>query len=113
MDSRRLLSDLTPVAERLLERHLASAKEWFPHEFVPWSRGQDFAPGETWDADASPIDPAVRSALFVNLLTEDNLPYYTSQICRSSGATTCGARGFDAGPPKKAGTRSCCATTSR
>ena len=82
MDSRRLLSDLTPVAERLLERHLASAKEWFPHEFVPWSRGQDFAPGEAWDADASPIDPAVRSALFVNLLTEDNLPYYTNQLCQ-------------------------------
>ena len=44
-------SDLTPVAERLLERHLAGAKEWFPHEFVPWSRGRDFAPDEAWDAD--------------------------------------------------------------
>jgi acyl-[acyl-carrier-protein] desaturase len=85
MDSRRLLSDLTPVAERLLERHLASTKEWFPHAFVPWSRGRDFAPGETWDEDASPIDPAVRSALFVNLLTEDNLPYYTSQISQGFG----------------------------
>ena len=42
-------ADLTPVAERLLERHLAGAKEWFPHEFVPWCRGRDFAPGEAWD----------------------------------------------------------------
>ena len=46
-----VLADLTPVAERLLERHLAGAKEWFPHEFVPWCRGRDFAPGEAWDAD--------------------------------------------------------------
>ena len=112
MDSRHLLSDLTPVAERLLERHLASAKEWFPHEFVPWCRGRDFAPGETWDPDASPLDPAVRSALFVNLLTEDNLPYYTSQIMHCSATTACGAPGSGAGPPKKAGTRSCSATTS-
>ena len=33
----------------------------------------------------SAIDPAVRSALFVNLLTEDNLPYYTRQITNMFG----------------------------
>ena len=31
------------------------------------------------------VDPAVRSALFVNLLTEDNLPYYTRQITNMFG----------------------------
>lgn len=76
-----LLHDLTPVAERLLERHLATSKEWFPHEHVPYSRGRDHVPGEVWsEADADlggvTLDPAVRSALYVNLLTEDNLPYY-------------------------------------
>ena len=76
-----LLHDLTPVAESLLERHLATTKEWFPHEHVPYSRGRDHVPGEVWsedDADlgGATLDPAVRSALFVNLLTEDNLPYY-------------------------------------
>ena len=25
-----------------LNRHLAAAKEWFPHEYVPWSQGTDF-----------------------------------------------------------------------
>jgi acyl-[acyl-carrier-protein] desaturase len=86
-----VLTDLTPVAERLLERHLAGAKEWFPHEYVPWSRGRDFAPGEAWDAHEVELDPAVRSSLFVNLLTEDNLPYYTTQI--SNGFGTDGAWG--------------------
>jgi len=76
-----LLHDLTPVAERLLERHLATSKEWFPHEHIPYSRGRDHVPGEQWSADDADlggveIDEAVRSALYVNLLTEDNLPYY-------------------------------------
>jgi acyl-[acyl-carrier-protein] desaturase len=36
--------------------------------------------GERWDPDEVRLDPAVRSSLLVNLLTEDNLPYYTSTI---------------------------------
>src|SRR5918998_4083265 len=75
-----LLNDLSPVAEALLERHLANAREWFPHELVPWSEGRDFEPGEAWDAAEAPMDEAVRSALFVNLLTEDNLPHYFNTI---------------------------------
>lgn len=77
-----LLHELTPVLERLLERHLAQAKEWFPHEVVPWGRGRDFDPGAGWSPDDSAVELAgeVRSALFVNLLTEDNLPYYFRTI---------------------------------
>jgi acyl-[acyl-carrier-protein] desaturase len=75
-----LLNELSPVAEALLERHLANAREWFPHEFVPWSQGRDFEPGEAWDPEQAPMDEAVRSALFVNLLTEDNLPHYFRTI---------------------------------
>ena len=81
-----VIHELTPVAERLLERHLATVKEWFPHEFVPWSRGRDFEPGEEWDSETSPLPAAVRSALLVNLLTEDNLPYYFRTIERTFGA---------------------------
>jgi acyl-[acyl-carrier-protein] desaturase len=84
MDASPLLQDLTPVAEHLLDRHLAAAKEWFPHEHVPWSRGRDFAKGDPIGDDPG-LDPAVRSALFVNLLTEDNLPYYTSTIASVFG----------------------------
>jgi acyl-[acyl-carrier-protein] desaturase len=80
MDDAALLNELAPVAEQLLERHLANAKEWFPHELVPWGRGRDFEPGETFDPDEAPMDEGVRSALFVNLLTEDNLPHYFRTI---------------------------------
>ena len=85
-----LLRDLEPVVEGLLERHLATSKEWFPHEHVPYSRGRDAVIGEQWnesDADlaGATIDEAVRSALLVNLLTEDNLPYYFRTIERVFG----------------------------
>jgi acyl-[acyl-carrier-protein] desaturase len=80
-----LIRELTPVAESLLERHLSTTKEWFPHELVPWSRGRDFEPGEAWDAGAWPLPEPVRDALVVNLLTEDNLPYYFRTIERTFG----------------------------
>ena len=85
MDDERLLFELAPTAERLLERHLGTAKEWHPHEYVPWSRGRDFVPGEQWEETPATPPPAVRSALFVNLLTEDNLPYYFGTIDRVFG----------------------------
>jgi len=84
-DDIALLEELHPIAESLLERHLKNAKEWFPHELVPWSLGRDFEPGEVWDESQAPMDEAVRSALFVNLLTEDNLPHYFRTIDRLYG----------------------------
>lgn len=86
-----LLAELEPTVERLLERHLENSKEWFPHEFVPYGRGRDFEPDTVWSADdtdlaGSQIDDAVRSSLVVNLLTEDNLPYYFRTIERTFGA---------------------------
>jgi acyl-[acyl-carrier-protein] desaturase len=86
VDDETLLRELAPAAERLLERHLASAREWMPHDYVPWSRGLDFEPDYEWVEAADSPPPAVRSALFVNLLTEDNLPYYSSTIDRMFGA---------------------------
>jgi len=78
----RLLHDLEPVVEANLERHLAAAKEWMPHDYVPWSRGRDFAAlgGEDWTPQDSPLDPVAQTAMTVNLLTEDNLPSYHREI---------------------------------
>jgi acyl-[acyl-carrier-protein] desaturase len=80
-----LMDELTPVAERLTERHYDTCKPWYPHEHVPWSLGRDFVPGEAWDANEVPLPDPVRSALFVNLLTEDNLPYYFQTIDATFG----------------------------
>ena len=75
-----LSQELQPVVGHLLERHLETAREWFPHEMVPWSQGRDFVAGEEWNAGQSAVPPAARIALVVNLLTEDNLPYYSATL---------------------------------
>jgi acyl-[acyl-carrier-protein] desaturase len=72
-----LLDALTPTAEALLERHVAGAKDWFPHEYVPW---------DAWAEPPVVVDDAVRRAILVNLLTEDNLPYYFHEIDGLFGA---------------------------
>jgi len=71
-------NELEPRAAELLDRHLSmvSGKAWSPHEYVPYSDGQDFEKGYEWSPAESPLNQGVRSALYVNLLTEDNLPYY-------------------------------------
>jgi acyl-[acyl-carrier-protein] desaturase len=78
--------ELEPVVAQLLDRHDATAVEWFPHEYVPWSCGRDFVTAEEWWDPGDRGDSPARSALIVNLLTEDNLPYYfrtLSQFGRS------------------------------
>jgi len=69
------LVELEPVVGKLLDRHLATAKEWFPHDYVPWDRGRSFADAP-WQAADSGLSAVARTALELNLLTEDNLPYY-------------------------------------
>jgi len=81
---RQLLEELDPVVAKELDRHLAVAKEWMPHEYVPWSEGRNFAgvlpDGQPWDVSQSTVSDTARTALVVNLLTEDNLPSYHHEI---------------------------------
>ncbi|MBN6542987.1 acyl-ACP desaturase [Streptomyces bryophytorum] len=76
------------VVERELNRHLGVAKEWMPHEYVPWSDGRNFdgiMEGEAWAPDQSKVSSIGRTALVVNLLTEDNLPSYHHEIATLFG----------------------------
>ncbi len=83
-DQLDLLRELQPAAEAALERHLRLAKEWMPHEYVPWGQARDF--GETpWDASQSSLSPIAQVAFEVNLLTEDNLPSYHREIVAAFG----------------------------
>ena len=86
MEDAALLEELEPTAARLIDNHLARSKEWFPHRLVPWSRAREFDESDVWVVPDDAPPPAVRSALFVNLLTEDNLPYYSMEIHRAFGA---------------------------
>ncbi|WP_433065917.1 acyl-ACP desaturase [Dactylosporangium sp. CS-033363] len=82
------LRELEPVVEENLNRHLSTAKEWFPHEYVPWSEGRDFdgiMGGEAWEPGQSKLSEVARISLVVNLLTEDNLPSYHHEIATVFG----------------------------
>jgi acyl-[acyl-carrier-protein] desaturase len=76
MDDSTLLAELQSTAERLVDRHLSMAKEWFPHDLVEWRP----APATDGNGAPEPLPDGVESALFVNVLTEDNLPYYFASI---------------------------------
>ena len=83
-----LLVELEPVVAQNLDRHLGLAKEWFPHEYVPWSDGRTFdgiLGGQAWSPRDSTLPEVARTALVVNLLTEDNLPSYHHEIASLFG----------------------------
>lgn len=87
-----ILRELEPIVAQQVDRHLATTRDWMPHEYVPWSEGRDFdglMGGEAWDVEQSKLPEDVRLALVVNLLTEDNLPSYHHEIAtifRGEGA---------------------------
>jgi acyl-[acyl-carrier-protein] desaturase len=78
-----LLRELDQLVVGELNRHERVAKEWFPHDYVPWSQARSFdgrMGGDQWSENDSEISDVARSALIVNLLTEDNLPSYHHEI---------------------------------
>ncbi|MBA3232488.1 MAG: acyl-ACP desaturase [Propionibacteriales bacterium] len=83
VDQSDLLRELEVVVESELNRHLGVAKEWFPHDYIPWSDGRNYdglMDGDPWSPDDAAIPEVARTALIVNLLTEDNLPSYHHEI---------------------------------
>ncbi|QKT06335.1 acyl-ACP desaturase [Gordonia sp. X0973] len=73
-----LLTELAPVAEDNVNRHLKQARDWNPHDYVPWDEGQNYAAlgGTDYDPEQSQLDEVAKAAMITNLLTEDNLPSY-------------------------------------
>src|SRR4051794_38743756 len=82
-----VLIELEPVVAQNLDRHDRIAKEWHPHDYVPWDEGRNFAflGGEDWSPEQSRLDETAKAAMFVNLLTEDNLPSYHREIATRFG----------------------------
>lgn len=81
LSDKDLLTELEPAAEANLNRHLAMAVEWHPHDYVPWDQGRNFAAmgGQDWDPEQSQLSEVAKAAMITNLLTEDNLPSYHDQ----------------------------------
>ena len=84
----RLIRDLEPAVAKELDRHLATTRDWYPHEYVPWSEGRTFAGplnGDAWEAKDSKLTSVAQDSLVLNLMTEDNLPSYHTEIALSMG----------------------------
>ncbi|SDC58578.1 acyl-ACP desaturase [Rhodococcus tukisamuensis] len=80
-----LLRELEPTVESGLNQHLSIAKDWHPHDYVPWDEGRNFAAlgGDDWAPEQSRLSEVATAAMITNLLTEDNLPSYHREITAS------------------------------
>jgi acyl-[acyl-carrier-protein] desaturase len=74
-----LVESVVPAVESLMARHRERREHWYAHEYVPWEQGRNFR-SDPWEESHASLSPEVRTALMVNLLTEDNLPYYHAEI---------------------------------
>lgn len=90
LPNQELLRELEPTAELLLNEHLATSRLWYPEEYFVYDPlvrhlPPDHPEFKPFDPDRAGLSEGVRSALFVNLLTEDNLPYYFKTISSTLG----------------------------
>ncbi|MDQ1323245.1 MAG: acyl-[acyl-carrier-protein] desaturase [Chloroflexota bacterium] len=79
-----ILHELMPQVGAALDRHVATTSEWMPHDYVPYEEGRNFVE-EPWHPVDSRLPDVAQTALEINLLTEDNLPYYHLALWRTFG----------------------------
>lgn len=70
-----LVEALEPTVSQLLAEHRERRRHWYFHDLIPWEEGRSFVK-EPWEASQATINERARTSLVLNLLTEDNLPYY-------------------------------------
>ena len=78
-ESLELIQTVEPDIRSLMDTHRKRREHWYAHEVVPWEQGRNYR-DEPWDESQATISRPVRTALVLNLLTEDNLPYYHARI---------------------------------
>jgi len=86
LSPQQMMRELEPLVAKAMDRHLAQAGEWFPHEFVPYEAGRNYL-HEPWQPSDSTLPDIAKIAIELNLLTEDNLPYYTVALTEGFGKT--------------------------
>jgi acyl-[acyl-carrier-protein] desaturase len=74
-----LIDELTDTAELLLNNHNKKPSAWEPSDLIPYELGLNYKT-KLWTPDDYTLSDGIRSSIYVNLLTEDNLPYYSPTI---------------------------------
>jgi len=77
-----LTLELEPVVAENLTRYLATADEWYAHDYVPFDQGENFAflGGRDWNPSQVTLPGEVVAALEVMLITKDNLSGYHREL---------------------------------
>jgi len=77
-----LTLELEPVVADNLTRYLATADEWYAHDYVPFDQGENFAflGGKDWDPSQVTLPRDVVDALEIMLITKDNLAGYHREL---------------------------------
>lgn len=77
-----LTLELEPVVAENLTRYLATADEWYAHDYVPFDQGENFAflGGKDWDPSQVTLPRDVVDALEIMLITKDNLAGYHREL---------------------------------
>ena len=70
-----LLASIEPTVQALIDDHHERRKHWYYHDVVPWERGESYR-DKPWEESQCTISERARTSLVLNLLTEDNLPWY-------------------------------------
>ncbi|MCY0882131.1 MAG: acyl-ACP desaturase, partial [Firmicutes bacterium] len=76
-----LLSALTETLDTLLQRHqtLTHKRDWSYFALLPWERGRNFLK-EPWTPNQGTLSPELTIAVDTAMLTEVNLPWFTSGL---------------------------------
>lgn len=77
-----LVKSVEPTIATLMAEHRERRDHWHFHDFIPWEQGESFV-DKPWDPSQASLSPEIRTTLVLNLLTEDNLPYYFALFGRS------------------------------
>ncbi|WP_431237201.1 acyl-ACP desaturase [Mycolicibacterium aichiense] len=77
-----LTLELEPVVADNLVRYLATADEWYGHDYVPFDQGENFAflGGKDWDPSQVTLPSDVVDACEILLITKDNLAGYHREL---------------------------------
>jgi acyl-[acyl-carrier protein] desaturase len=70
-----LLEAVEGDVAQLAKEHHERRAHWYFHDIVPWERGRNFRE-DPWEEAQCTINERARTSLILNLLTEDNLPWY-------------------------------------
>lgn len=74
-----LVEAVEPTVVRLMAEHRERRKHWYFHDLIPWEEGRSFVK-EPWEESQASLNERARTSLVLNLLTEDNLPYYHATL---------------------------------